>query len=451
MLANLSFAIDQGQIRCKDGSWVKMLNCNFTSNSDRLASVASTGVFNAERCNFTNCKAGGLLCVGPGNMVVDNCTFAGNVRGGLEVRENGILKVRNSRMYNNSMDGLTIGPKAAKCVTFDCQIYHNAREGIAVLDDSKCVALIRNHVFGNDWNGIFVRNSDVDIRENKFFDNEAWGIWSQSNSLCNVSMNEVFRNKRGGVRVGKRLNREGVPASVVEMNTIYDNFGPGVVDTINNFEDVRLVGSDTDVSKTNGDYKSAKYNGNVEYNNEERLISNQSKFSSYWCSGCKRKCENLKLCGKCFTAGYCNKDCQLEHWPKHKKLCKVLREKSSLLITSMKRHGSDGYVNVHAKGLDEVGPKYSDPPPRDGKRFIVKIQTNFESVAFGVRHLLAIYDRSLDVYEDFEDEFIYHLVKEFGVLCERKYQEKKLFLYCVFENNGKLRLFINDFADFQKW
>jgi hypothetical protein len=117
----------------------------------------------------------------------------------------------------------------------------------------------------------------------------------------------------------------------------------------------------------------------------------------------------------------------------------------------MKRHGSDGYVNVHAKGLDEVGPKYSDPPPRDGKRFIVKIQTNFESVAFGVRHLLAIYDRSLDVYEDFEDGFIYHLVKEFGVLCERKYQEKKLFLYCVFEKNGKLRLFFNDFADFQTW
>jgi tetratricopeptide (TPR) repeat protein/GTPase SAR1 family protein len=451
MLANLSFAIDQGQIFCKDGSWVNILNCNFSSNDDSFASVASRGVFKAERCNFTNCKAGGLLCVGPGNMVVDNCTFAGNAKAGLEVRENGILTVRNSRMYNNSEDGLLIGPRGAKCDAFDCQIYHNAREGIAVLDASKCVTLMRNDVFGNDVNGIFVRNSDVDMRENKFFDNEAWGIWSQTNSWCNVSMNEVFRNKRGGFRVGQRLAREGLRPSVVEMNKIYDNFGPGVVDTINNFEDVRLVGSDTDVSKTNGDYKSAKYNGNVEYNNEERLISNQSKFSSYWCSGCKRKCENLKLCGKCFTAGYCNKDCQLEHWPKHKKLCKVLLEKSSFLITSIKRLPSGGSVNVHAKGLAEVGPKYSPPPPRNGKRFIVKVQTDFEFSVLGKPHLLMIYDRSLDVYEHFEDEFIDHLVKEFGVLCERKYQEKKLFLYCLFEENAKIRLFINDFADFQKW
>jgi parallel beta-helix repeat protein len=452
MLTNLSFVIDKGQISGFDGSLVKILNCNFTSNSDDSAAVASTGVFNAEHCNFNNCKSGGLLCVGPCNMVVNNCTFAGNVKAGLEVRENGILTVRKSRMYNNSMDGLLIGPRAARCDAFDCQMYHNAREGIAVVDDSKCVSLIRNDVFDNNENGIFVRKSETDLRENKFYDNERWGIWSQTNSWCNVSMNEVFRNKRGGIRVGKRLARKKIPPSVVELNKVHDNFGPGIVDTINIFElDVRPIATGKDVSKTIGDYKSAKYDQNVEYNNEERRISNQSKFSSSWCSGCKGKREDLKSCGKCFTVGYCNKDCQLEHWSKHKKLCDVLREKSSFLITSMTRHPSGGNVNVHAKGLAEVGPKYSPPPPRNGKRFIVKLQTTFEYIALGKPHLLVIYDRSLAVYENFEDEFIDHLVKEFGVLCERKYQEKKLFLYCVFENNGKLRLFINDFADFQKW
>ncbi len=192
-------------------------------------------------------------------------------------------------------------------------------------------------------------------------------------------MNEVFRNKRGGIRVGKRSAERKFPPSVVELNRVHDNCGPGVADTINNFEDLRLLWTDTDVSKTGSDYKSAKYDGNVQYNNEETMIANKSKFLSSWCSGCNGKCDDLKLCGKCFTAGYCNKDCQNKHWSKHKKLCKVLREKSSFLISSMSRHLSDGQVNVHAKGLDKGGPSYSTPPPRNGKRFIVKLQTDYRS------------------------------------------------------------------------
>ena len=442
MLANLSFAIDKkGQIEACDNSWVKVLNCNFTSNHDVSAAVGSTGVFNAERCNFTHCKAGGLLCVGPGNMVVDNCTFAGNVKAGLEVRENGILTVRNSRMYNNATQGLTIGPRTAKCDAFDCQIYNNAQEGIAALDESKRITLIRNEIFGNDCYGIYARNSEIDMRENKVFGNEAWGIWSQTNTLCKVSMNEVFRNKRGGIRVGKRRTGRKFPPSVVELNTVHDNFGPGIVDTINIFDG--FLGNDC---------QSAKKNGNVEYNNEETIIVNKSKFSSSWCSGCNSKRNDLKLCGKCFTAGYCNRDCQNKHWSKHKKLCKVLRKKSSVLISSMKKNLSDGKVNIHAEGLDKVGPNYSlAPPPRNGKRFVVKLENNFERGVFGEPYVLFIYDRSLDVYDEFQDKFIDHLVTEFGAVCEKKYQEKKIFLHCLFEDDGKLRLFINDFADYQRW
>ena len=180
-------------------------------------------------------------------MVVDNCTFAGNVKAGLEVRENGILTVRNSRMYNNATQGLTIGPRTAKCDAFDCQIYHNDQEGIAALDESKRITLIRNEIFGNDYYGIYARNSEIDMRENKVFGNEAWGIWSQTNTLCKVSMNEVFRNKRGGIRVGKRRTGRKFPPSVVELNTVHDNFGPEIVDTINIFDG--FLGNDCQSAK----------------------------------------------------------------------------------------------------------------------------------------------------------------------------------------------------------
>ena len=444
MLANLSFSIDNGQILSSSKSLVKVLNCNFSSNNAISAAVTAEGAFNAERCSFTDCKAGGLLCVGPGEMVVDNCTFARNVKAGLEVREGGKLTARNNRIYSNSWDGLTIGPTAAKCNIFDCQIYHNDREGITVADGSKQITLMRNNIFGNNSSGVFVRASDVDIRENKIFDNEAWGIWSQTNSWCNVSMNEVFRNKRGGVRVGKRVAKK--TPSVVELNTIHDNFGPGYVDDIKRFEESQIFNGG--LSKMANSYKSARFDQNVVYKNEERIIVTPSKLSSSWCFS---KCENLKLCRKCFTSAYCSADCERRHWSKHKKLCKVLREKSSFLITSMKRRLPDGFVNFHAKGLDEVGPKYSSPPPRDGKRFVVKLQTDFENVAYGVLHMVVIYDRSLEVDETFQSKFIGNLVKNFGILCERKYQEKKLFLYCVFEKDGKPRLFINDFVDFKSW
>ena len=451
MFADLSFFIDQGQIVCSPKSFVKVLNCNFTSNSAKLAAVGSQGTFNAERCSFTNCKAGGLLSQGNcGSMTVDHCTFAGNAKAGLEVRENGRLTVRNSQLYNNGMDGLMIGPNAAECNAYNCQVYYNAREGISALDSSKRVTLVRNKVFRNDENGIFVRNSDVDMRENEFFENESWGIWSQTNAWCNISMNTIFGNKCGGVRVGKRLAVKDFPPSVVELNKIYNNLGPGYIENINTFEDRSLFKRYVDLSTTTSDYKLAKTEQNSIYNNEERIIVDQSKLSSCWCSACYGKSEKLKSCGKCFTASYCNVDCQKRHWPKHKKLCKLLRDKSSILITSMEPRGFDGAIIVHAEDLDEVGNDYSPPPPRDGTRFIVKLQTDFESACLDILYKLTIYDRGLHVSEKFRSEYIHHLVKEFGVLCERKYYEKKLFLYCVFEN-GKLRLFINDFAPFQPW
>ncbi len=111
------------------------------------------------------------------------------------------------------------------------------------------------------------------------------------------------------------------------------------------------------------------------YNNKERENVGTLNFSAPYCSNCRARCE-LKRCGKCFTAAYCNKTCLENHWSKHKKICKVLRKKSSLLITSMKRAGYDGMIKRHAKGLEEVGPNFSSPPPRDGRRFIVKVQSS---------------------------------------------------------------------------
>ena len=373
MFANLSFAIDHGQIIADNSSWVKILNCNFTSNSVLLSAVGSKGAFNAERCTFYNCKAGGLLCGGPGEMVVDRCSFCDNARAGLEVREKGKLTVRNSSIYNNCWYGLAIGPRASNCEVVDCQIYHNARGGITVADDSEYVVLNRNKIYGNNRNGVFVIKSEVNIKENEVFDNEEWGIWAQDNSCCRVVMNDVFRNKCGGVCVEKERS------NFVKLNASHDNLGPGYSEKDNQ-------------SNSHGFCES-----NDEYNNKELTVAKRSNFLSPWCSACLKRCQDLELCTTCLTAGYCNQDCQKKHRSKHKRLCNILREKSSFLIPSIVDDGPKDKIsyNFHAKNLEDVGPDYADPPPRNGKEFIVKVQNCcFEKNELETPARLGIYDRS---------------------------------------------------------
>ncbi len=450
MITNLSFYLEEGQVCAKPCSVVKVLNCNFTGKDNDEPIVSSEGEFNAERCNFTNSNNVGLACFGPGKMVVVDCSFCDIRSTGLGVQEGGTLIVKSSRMYNNHQHGLEIGREASKCVVVNCDIHHNGQEGI-IIYHSKNVRIIRSNVFDNEGDGIGIVNSDAVIRENNIFDNDFWGIWSQSNSWCSISMNKIFRNKVGGVRVGYRAAGKEFSLSVVELNKIHDNIGPGFVENVHQSE---VVGSGSNVDFMKSylvspkSLQHAKCQDNEMYNNKERENVGTLNFSVPYCSNCRTKCE-LKRCGKCFTAAYCNKTCQESHSSKHKKICKVLRKKASLLITSMKRAGYDGMIKRHAKGLEEVGPNFSSPPPRDGRRFIVKVQTG--RLPNTLPHKLLLYDRSLELYEEFESKVIAKFVQEFGIQCEKQFFEKKLFLYCLFEENRQLRLFVNEFAEFLNW
>ena len=103
-----------------------------------------------------------------------------------------------------------------------------------------------------------------------------------------------------------------------------------------------------------------------------------------------------------------------------------------------------------AEGLEEVGPNFSRPPPRDGRRFVVKVQSMLLRKDVE-RYTFLLYDRRLELYERIQSKVLANIVQEFGVLCKRVELTKKRFLYCSFEKNEQLRLFINEFSDFLNW
>jgi hypothetical protein len=106
-------------------------------------------------------------------------------------------------------------------------------------------------------------------------------------------------------------------------------------------------------------------------------------------------------------------------------------------------------ITQKVEGRKEIGPNDSVRSPRKGRRFDVKVYTVVIDLEGSFS--LVLCDRSRQLHERFDSKVIKELVKEFGVLCERKGIEKKLFFHCLLEDNGQLRLFTNTFPKFQSW
>jgi parallel beta-helix repeat protein len=465
LLTNLSFSFNKCQLYCLPNSFVKIFNCNFTSYDD-FQTIITKGVFNAEQCNFTSSP---LVCREQSRAVVHDCSFCNNAACGLRVEEGGTLKVENSRIYNNGDDGLYV--YKSECVASNCDIHYNGYNGIRV-HLSKNVTLIRNNVHNNNTNGIYMVDSLVDVKENKLFDNGAWGIAGEDNPPSNISMNQIFRNKCGGIRHYWDPGDKTFSLSVVELNTICYNGGPGLV-----VDDETLKVAESRYMNYPNSVQSAKFQNNEIHDNKENENVSKLNLSVPYCSYCRVKWE-LTMCEKCFTTAYCSESCQKEHYSKHKEICKVLREKSSYLITSTEEVDEDdmgidgpkenfgrekddcseheddiGIDNLEDLDPQEIGPKRA--PPRDGMRFVVKVHGTYTNKYIPGHNLpsyfIILYDRERELTVKFDSKVIEQLVREFGVLCTSQGNEQKLYFHCLREDKGQIRLFTNEFAEFQNW
>ena len=78
-----------------------------------------------------------------------------------------------------------------------------------------------------------------------------------------------------------------------------------------------------DNSKANAEKDNSNSNDDDDsvLNNEVNNINIDSRSSNRTCLHCLKKVEGSSRCSKCRTALYCNRECQLNHWPVHKNIC----------------------------------------------------------------------------------------------------------------------------------
>ncbi len=434
---NISFHSRFTNCHFLSDSVVKLAHCSFQSSNHTFTSFCCFGKLNVYSCKFHNCTKGGLLVVG--NAEFENSEFFAN-GGGLEVREGGRLLVRKSKVYGNRQ-GLLIGPRARECIVEDCEVYDNEWGGIYTSNCASGIVITGNRIYDNDESGISViANSNVSIKKNEILSNRDWGIRILSSSQAVMKKNRINKNHCGGICVDATSSPG---KSVIECNDISCNSGPGICDEV----------------------PLSKCGENKLHSNKDERNQSTAQSEATLCYHCKKPEHKLRKCTNCFTAQYCGKKCQKKDWTNHKEVCDRFLSHGSIVLNYVEdrmitpfneRHALDGvppYKHGRAPGLLPVGPNYSSP--QDTKiRFIAKMHAGV-AVWAGKKYdpsVVRLYDCSLkiDGYLTGADQ-IYNLVWQHGVMGEAFNYFKKLFMWVKGPEDGKLRVFINEFAPYQYW
>lgn len=313
------------------------------------------------------------------------------------------------------------------------------------------------------------------------FENLWWGICVHNNSGGLYKGNEICNNKMGGILVGKQS--PGKPPCVVEDNFIHDNCGPAFherrrpserdsfpTELLSVFNEARrsrspIYGQSLEKDVTSPNVVVTKFHANRCLENDQGQTNFTASTLKPYCIYCFQRDVELKPCKRCKTATYCGKVCQKLHWEKHKYACKATAERSSVEVSLP----TDEYVMLSktSPGLEPNGPDYAPPPPRDGSRFIVKVQTSeTENLWVEITDMkefvsdeqepnkatMMIYDRSRHVNFQISGEpRLYHLVMGCGMLGVTMSLTKKLYCWAAFKDAKTLRIFTHEFPQVQKW
>ena len=509
-LQNISFITQRTIFVAPDGL-VEFTNCRFKSTETHNSAVVVYGTAKLINCTITDSPGGGITVEGfNSSALLEKCEVMGNGKeprtsSGIKVFDEGSIVVTKCLVHGNTEGILVSGTRfndsvAKKAHIQETELFDNKFEGVRV-SGHHClsfdeVVISRNRIYHNGGFGIEVSffADNIVFEENMVFENFWWGVWVQRNSGGSYKGNEICNNKMGGIRVGKRS--PGKPPCVVECNVIHDNRGPAFYEGLKYFEECSFPGelhyyferhenfpfSEKFLATLRGQKDafevslpgavSALYKSNNHcYNNGSTQMNLKAASSKANCAFCFRNDVKLLSCKGCMTSRYCGKECQKMHWGKHRYMCQAMGKINTIEVKIPVTYvGKDLGVTrfgLTHPSLEPTGPKHASPPPRDGRRFVVKLQT-WEGLLHNNKVLdpkgyvsdeynpqkakISIYDRSRSV--DFEirnQPKLYHLIMECGMMGSFMYLAKKLFCWAVFKDEKTLQIISHEFPPVQRW
>ena len=493
---NITFSVNNLVHVAASGN-VEFHRCTFQNSVSDQPVISILGEATFLECTVRDSKGSGIAVAGPNSSAtLLKCQISGNGKMdpysfGIRVFNEGRLMVHKCHIYGNIRgiwldEGPTTGVPAKGAIITDSEIYDNKYEGVVVggvtwsSPVSPVVIMRRNKIYHNGMFGVraTLNINDVLLEENMVFENLWWGICIHNDSGGLYKGNEICNNKMGGMMVGKQS--PGKPPCVVENNFIHDNCGPAFHEGIRPSERDSFPGELQHVfTKTLQMLKlglqprrdvpipnavSAEFNFNQCLRNDLGQKHFKEAALKKYCAFCFRRDVELKSCKRCMTATYCGKKCQELHWEKHKYTCKATGKRNAIEVPLPTIEYC--MTSRTFQGLDPTGPNYAPPPPRDGSRFIVKVQT-LEAGPFGDiidmrgfvsneqdpnKARMIIYDRSRHVnfYTSCKPR-IYHLIMECGMMGVSMSLTKKLYCWAAFKDGKTLRIFTHEFPQVQEW
>ena len=483
-------------IQVGEDASVEFRNCSFRNLTSKAMVLSVNGVATLLECTVRDSRGSGIFVQGPNSSVtMVKCEISGNGRKenlfgyGIRVFNHGRLLVHKCRIYGNVrgiwIDEGPYGIPAKGAVITDCEIYDNKYEGMVVggmagfPHDFTNVIIRRNRIYHNGTFGIratFDINSIL-FESNAVFENLWWGVYVHNNSGGVYKDNEICNNKMGGIRVGYQTP-EKTPCVVIN-NSIHDNCGPAFYEGLR-FSERNVFPEELQTYFMKAEDEGWFLSKNVSFPNMVSAVfsfdSNHCVQNGYGdrrfeasvklhCVFCFQRDSPLKLCKRCMTAAYCSKKCQILHWQKHQYTCTATGQRNTIELTFQESiHGVSSW-KPHSS-LEPSGPDFYPAPPRDGSRFIVKIQT-FEANEFSgvidMRGFLSdaqdpnkaemlLYDRSRHVSIYFSGKpQLFHIIMECGMMGRSMSLTKKLYCWAAFKDAKTLRIFTHEFPEVQDW